>query len=128
MTKSIVKERRIVARSKRKLVFLDVSEAWAFEVSQRLSLVHSPYGVFDLDESLFGIATTFQAPLLRVHRSWLVNMSHVKELRSDHVTALLVGNRVGGLWVPVSRSHAHAVREGLLAGAVGIRRQGTVAA
>jgi two-component system response regulator LytT len=42
---------RIVARRRRTLVFLTTPEIWAFEASERLALVHSAHGTFEIDLS-----------------------------------------------------------------------------
>lgn len=65
--------------------------------------------------------------LTRVHRNWLVNAAHVRELERDGTeTRVFVGIGIGadrrGVSVPVARERAHAVRETLLANATGVRR------
>ena len=47
--------RRVVARRKKSLVFLDPDSIWAFEAADRLTFVHSPEGRFDIDLSLAAI-------------------------------------------------------------------------
>lgn len=117
---------RIVARRGRSLVFLDPAEVWAFEAADRLTSVHTPHGTFDLDLSLSSIQASFGRMLTRVHRSWLVNAAHIRELSRDGPeTSLLVGGlgpEPRGVRVPVARERAQAVRDHLLAGATGIRR------
>lgn len=116
---------RIVARRKRSLVFLDADEVWAFEASHRLTFVHTPHGTFDLDLSLSAIEASFGRKLTRVHRSWLVNPTFVKELERDGTdTRLLVGAAVGqpGVQVPVARERAQELKDLLLANATGLRR------
>jgi two-component system response regulator LytT len=118
---------RIVARRKRNLVFLDPSEIWAFEAADRLTFVHTQAGRFDMDLSLTAIELSFGRALTRVHRNWLVNPAHVKELeREGAETRLFVGTGLAGeapgIRVPVSRDRVQAVREGLLADAAGLRR------
>ncbi len=116
---------RIVARRKRSLVFLDASEVWAFEAAHRLTFVHTPHGIFDLDLSLSAIEASFGRALTRVHRNWLVNPTFVKELeREGNDTRLLVGSAVGqpGVVVPVSRERAHDLKDLLLANSTGLRR------
>lgn len=116
---------RIVARRKKSLVFLDADEVWAFEASHRLTFVHTPHGTFDLDLSLSAIEASFGRKLTRVHRSWLVNPTFVKELeREGSETRLLVGAAVGqpGVHVPVARERAQELRDLLLANATGLRR------
>jgi DNA-binding LytR/AlgR family response regulator len=118
---------RIVARRNRNLVFLKLQEIWAFEASDRLTFVHATHGKFDLDLSLAAVEASFGPTFTRVHRSWLVNFAHVKELqRDDHQTKLFVGSSVAagglGLHVPVARERSVFVREMLLTNATGVRQ------
>jgi two-component system response regulator LytT len=62
-----------------------------------------------------------------VHRRWLVNASHIKELERDgDETRLFVGralsNGAQGVHVPVARERAATVRGALLSNATGLRR------
>lgn len=118
---------RIVARNKRNLVFLTLSEVWALEASEGLTLVHSGRGTFDVDLSLDTIAASFGRDFLRVHRNWLVSEEHVLELERDSgESAVLLGTRVPGgpsLRVPVARDRAAALRARLIDEGVGIRRR-----
>src|SRR5947207_12688120 len=66
--------RRVVARRKKSLVFLDPATIWAFEAADRLTFVHAPEGKFDIDLSLSAIEASFGRALFRVHRNWLVNL------------------------------------------------------
>jgi two-component system, LytTR family, response regulator LytT len=118
---------RIVARRKRNLVFLEPSEIFAFEAADRLTFVHTRAGRFDMDLSLSAIELSFGRALTRVHRNWLVNTAHVKELERDgSETRLFVGTGLAGdaqgVRVPVSRDRLQAVRETLLADAAWPRR------
>ena len=118
---------RIVARRKRSLVFLELHEIWAFETADRLTYVHTAHGVFDVDLSLTAIEASFGRAFTRVHRRWLVNASHIKELERDgEETRLFVGPTLGddtrGVRVPVARERAVTVRSALLANATGLRR------
>jgi two-component system, LytTR family, response regulator LytT len=111
---------RIVARSKKGLVFLRQNEAWAFEASERLTFVHGAAGRFDVDLSLSAIEATLGEGWLRVHRNWVVNVGHVQALeRDDSASVLVLG---GGVRVPIARDKVQSVREVLLEGATGIRR------
>lgn len=120
---------KIVARRKRALVFLRLDEVWAFEAAERLAFVHTSRGRFDVDLSLSAVEASFGQTLLRVHRNWLVNADHVNELEGHgSETELLVGavgdsarGATGGVRVPVARERAQAVREALLANAMGVR-------
>lgn len=118
---------RIVARRKKSLVFLEPREIWAFEAAERLTFVHTRHGRFDMDLSLSAIEQSLGAVVTRVHRNWLVNASHIKELmRDDAETSLFVGETLAdggvGVRVPVARDRAHEVREMLLEHATGLRR------
>jgi DNA-binding LytR/AlgR family response regulator len=118
---------RIVAHRGKNLVFLDPHEVWAFEASARLTCVHTEHGTFDLDLSLSAIEASFGRTLTRVHRNWLVNAKHIRELERDGTeTRLFVGSKLGaessGLRVPVARERAQGVRDMLLATAAGVRR------
>jgi DNA-binding LytR/AlgR family response regulator len=118
---------RIVARRKRSLVFLAPAEIWAFEAADRLTFVHTTHGTFDIDLSLAAVETSFGRAFVRVHRNWLVNSDHIKELERDGPeTRLFVGAGVAdagkGIRVPVARERAAAVREMLLENATGLRR------
>jgi DNA-binding LytR/AlgR family response regulator len=118
---------RIVARRRRSLVFLAPSEIWAFEAADRLTFVHTLHGTFDIDLSLAAVEASFGRAFVRVHRNWLVNAEHIKELERDGPeTKLFVGSGVGeaskGVRVPVARERAAAVREMLLENATGLRR------
>jgi DNA-binding LytR/AlgR family response regulator len=118
---------RIVARRKRNLVFLEPQEIWAFEAADRLTFVHTRHGTFDIDLSLAAVEASFGRAFMRVHRNWLVNAAHIKELERDgHETRLFVGSGIAdsgtGMRVPVARERAAAVREMLLTNATGLRR------
>ena len=77
-------------------MFLEPSEIWAFEAADRLTFVHTAHGKFDLDLSLAAIEASFGRALMRVHRNWLVNMAHIKELERDGAeTRLFVGAGLG---------------------------------
>ncbi len=85
------------------------------------------HGTFDIDLSLTAVEASFGRAFVRVHRNWLVNAAHIKELERDgHETRLFVGPGVAdagqGVTVPVARERAAQVREMLLANATGLRR------
>jgi DNA-binding LytR/AlgR family response regulator len=119
--------RRVVARRKKSLVFLDPAGIWAFEAADRLTFVHAPEGKFDIDLSLAAIEASFGRALFRVHRNWLVNLAYVKELERDIGGAMVtVGSDLGpegrSIRAPVSQDRAKALREVLLENATGLRR------
>ena len=118
---------RIVSRRKKSLVFLEPDEIWAFEAADRMTFAHTEHGTFDLDLSLTAIETSFGRTFIRVHRSWLVNLKHVKELeREGNETRLFVGHRLSdggqGIFVQVARDRSQEIRDMLLANATGLRR------
>jgi DNA-binding LytR/AlgR family response regulator len=117
---------RLVARRKRALVFLRLDEVWAFESAERLAYVHTAHGRYEIDLSLSAVEASIGRTLLRVHRSWLVNLEHVRELEGyGSETELRVGSPGSspqdGVRIPVSRDRAQAVRETLLSSTTGIR-------
>jgi two-component system, LytTR family, response regulator LytT len=113
---------RIVARKGRSLVFLEPSEVWAFEAADRLTCVHSARGKFDVDLSLATIESSLGRSFARVHRNWLVNAAHIKQLdRDGSETSLMVGTETG-ITVPVARERSQGVRDMLLSNAMGVRR------
>jgi DNA-binding LytR/AlgR family response regulator len=119
--------RRVVARRKKSLVFLDPAMIWAFEAADRLTYVHAPEGKFDIDLSLAAIEASFGRALFRVHRNWLVNLAYVKELERDIGGAtVIVGNDLQpeghSIRAPVSQDRAKALRDVLLENATGLRR------
>jgi len=119
--------RRVVARRKKSLVFLDPETIWAFEASDRLTFVHCPEGRFDIDLSLAAIESSFGRKLFRVHRNWLVNLNCVKELDRDVGGASVTvgidsGSDGHGMQVPVSQDRSKPLRDALLENATGLRR------
>jgi two-component system, LytTR family, response regulator LytT len=119
--------RRVVARRKKSLVFLDPEKIWAFEAADRLTFVHAPEGKFDIDLSLAAIEASFGRTLFRVHRNWLVNLAYVKELERDIGGATVkVGSDLEpegrSIRAPVSQDRAKALRDVLLESATGLRR------
>ncbi len=121
------KPRRVVARKKKSLVFLDPETIWAFEAADRLTYVHAPEGKFDIDLSLAAIESSFGRALFRVHRNWLVNLAYVKELERDIGGATVTVGREAGaegqsIQVPVSQDRSKALRDALLENATGLRR------
>lgn len=117
---------RIVARKQKNLVFFDCDEVWGFEAAERLTRVHNARGVFDVDLSLSAIEVSIGRAFARVHRNWLVNVAHIKELERDTETRVWVGEGLvadgRGIRVPVARERAQPLRDILLAGATGLRR------
>jgi two-component system, LytTR family, response regulator LytT len=117
---------RIVARRGKTLVFLELDEVWAFEAHERLATVHTPHGAFDVDLSLAVIELSIGRSFVRVHRNWLINGAHIKELERDgRDLHLFVGTGLGpdrrGVSVAVSRDRAAFVRDSLLAHTTGLR-------
>jgi DNA-binding LytR/AlgR family response regulator len=117
-----VEDVRIAARDGRAIVFLRKDEAYAFEAEGRLCFVHSYRGRLDVDLSLTSLESVLGAGYLRVHRSWLVSLEHVRSIERDGGDAvLLVGPQEPPVRVQVARDRAAAVRDRLLSRAVGLR-------
>ncbi len=119
--------RRVVARRKKSLVFLDPEKIWAFEAADRLTFVHSSDGKFDIDLSLAAIEASFGRALFRVHRNWLVNLLYVKELDRDiGGLTVTVGSDLDpegpSIHAPVSQDRAKALRDVLLENTTGLRK------
>jgi two-component system, LytTR family, response regulator LytT len=116
--------RRLVARRRRNLVFLEPEEVWAFEAANPLTFAHTRHGVFDLDMSLAEVQT-LGWPFVRVHPNWLVSPAHVKELQRDGEPKLFIGTGMSdvgpGIRVPVAHEWLSAVRKMLLTGTAGLR-------
>ncbi len=117
---------RIAARRLKSLVFFDRDEVWAFEAAERLTRVHTARGVFDVDLSLSAMEASIGRTFARVHRNWLVNVAHIKELERDNETRVWLGEGLiadgRGILVPVARERAQQLRDMLLASATGLRR------
>jgi DNA-binding LytR/AlgR family response regulator len=117
---------RIVARSRRGLVFLRRIDVWAFEANERLTYVHCSGGRFCFDLSLATIEAALGEGWLRVHRSWIVNLEHVTALERQELGSMLVlGGSPGGedgVRVPLARDKVQGVRAILLDGTAGIPR------
>ncbi len=104
--------------------FLRLDEVWAFESAERLAYVHTGRGRFEIDLSLSAVEASVGRTFLRAHRSWLVNVLHVKELEGyGSEMELFVGaeGEQTGVRIPVSRDRAQVVREALLSRTMGIR-------
>ncbi|WP_438041968.1 LytR/AlgR family response regulator transcription factor [Sorangium sp. So ce128] len=117
---------RIAARRNKGLVLFDRDEVWAFEAAERLTQVHTSHGAFDIDLSLAAIESSFGRSFARVHRNWLINVAHVKELTREGETRVWVGDGLAahgrGVHVPVARERAQQVLDLLLANTAGLRR------
>jgi two-component system, LytTR family, response regulator LytT len=119
---------RIVARKRKSLVFLELSDVWAFESSDRLSIVHTEHGTFDIDLSLATIETSFGKQFMRVHRNWLANTDYIREMERDSGdTTLIVGSSYSdkspSVRVPVARERSAEIRQRLIDAAPGIRKR-----
>jgi two-component system response regulator AlgR len=116
--------RRLVGRSRTGLVFLSAQDVWAIGAEGRLVTLHAGAGTFDVDLSLTSLGLVLGEAFLRVHRQWLVQVQHVHALeRRDGELAVFSGERLAGagLWIPVARDRASAIRQALLARAIGVR-------
>jgi DNA-binding LytR/AlgR family response regulator len=119
--------KRIVGRvGSHKLVFLGLNEVWAFETRDRLVVVHSRYGAFDVDFVLSHFEVELTPCFCRVHRSWLVAVAKVRSLsRGGAEPCLVLGERLDDpkaqLIVPIAVARFAEVRRQLLRGSIGVR-------
>lgn len=110
--------RRLAARKKGALFFLDLSGLLAFEAADRLTFLHHVEGTYDVDLSLNALASALGPRVLRVHRNWLIAPDHVQGLtRQDGELHLELS---ASLRVPVARDRARDVRKRLLQDTVGL--------
>ncbi|AKT41350.1 LytR/AlgR family response regulator transcription factor [Chondromyces crocatus] len=118
-------EIRIAAREGRSVRFLDRKDAFAFEAEGRGCYVHATQGRLDVDLSLTSLEAVLGPSFLRVHRNWLVSLTHVQAMdRQTGDWTLLVGPGDPPLRVQVARDRIATVRDRLLASAIGLRREG----
>jgi two-component system, LytTR family, response regulator LytT len=116
--------KKLVARSRAGLVFVDVDSVWAFAADTRLVTMHASAGAFDMDLSLTQLEPLMGDRFVRVHRQWLVQVEHIRAMeRKDGDMQVFAGASPGGqgLWAPVARERAAAVRQLLLSSSVGLR-------
>lgn len=114
----VVPPRRLAARRKGNLFFLDFAGLLAFEAADRLTYLHHLEGTYDVDLSLNALAATLGSRVLRVHRNWLIAPDHVQGLtRLDGELCLELSAE---LRVPVARDRAREVRKRLLQDTVGL--------
>jgi DNA-binding LytR/AlgR family response regulator len=95
-----------------KTIFVDRSSVMVVEASRdyvrlhtsdRYYLLRTPISVLDAAWSAFGF--------VRVHRSYLVAIDHVREMRTDDSGTVL---SIGSLEIPVSRTYARDLKQRLL--------------
>jgi DNA-binding LytR/AlgR family response regulator len=110
--------RRLAARKKGNLFFLDFTGLLAFEAADRLTHLHHVEGTYCVDLSLNALEAALASRVLRVHRNWLIAPERVQGLsRLDGELCLELSSE---LRVPVARDRARAVRRRLLQDTVGI--------
>lgn len=88
-----------------RILFLPADSVICLEARENYVLVHAVSGKFLLRETLTHIVKRLDPErFLRVHRSWIVNISHTRELlpKAGRTYVLVLGN---GLRVKVSRSY-----------------------
>jgi two-component system, LytTR family, response regulator LytT len=116
--------KRIAARSKQGIVFVDLDDVWAFETETRLVNIHTRHGVFDFDLSLAAVEQLMGPRFYRTHRSWLVQLEHMRAFeKREGESQVFAGESVDGrgIWAAVARDRAAELRKILLQSAVGLR-------
>jgi two-component system, LytTR family, response regulator LytT len=119
---------RVSARRGRNLVFLFADDIWCVESAARLTHVHCAHGVYDLDTSLASVESAFPDRFVRVHRNWLANIAHIRELQRDSGSCsvrISSGYRADdvGIRVPVAKDRVQQLRDLLLGDSHGVRRR-----
>jgi two-component system LytT family response regulator len=92
-----------------RILFLPAESVICLEARENYVLVHAVNGKFLLRETLTHIVKRLDPErFLRVHRSWIVNISHTRELlpKAGRTYVLVLGN---GLRVKVSRSYRDGI-------------------
>lgn len=104
---------RIPVESSGRTILVERSDVFAVEASRDYVRLHTATKSHLVRLSISALEEEWgSVGFVRVHRSYLVSLAHVKELRSDGagLTAL-----VGALEIPVSRSYSRILRERLMA-------------
>lgn len=113
--------RRVVARDGKSLVFVPVDAVAAFEAAEGLSYVYVGSERYEVDLSLAALAFSLGPDFVRVHRNWLVPLGAVRTLERDSGESRLVLAN-GEMRIPIARDRVTAVRDALMASAVGLRK------
>ena len=95
---------RFVVRDQERTRFIKAQEVEAIEAAGVYAVLHRGRDVFVLREALSALETRLGDRFLRVHRSWMVNVDRVEEVRGAPGRPLEI-LLAGGLTVPVSRRH-----------------------
>ncbi len=105
--------KRIVLKATGRLLYLEPDELKYVESAGNYLKVHVDRDVFLLRETMVGLAERLNpARFIRIHRSFVVNTHHVREVRllpggSDYEVALRDGTQL-----PVGRSYRSVVADG----------------
>jgi two-component system response regulator LytT len=113
------KTRRLVVRKGRDLLTIEIAQILFIRAADDYSELHLADGSELLSEkSLAALEGLLPSDFLRVHRSYIANMSHVARLRTTPREALITAD---GAVVPVGRMYREAVRERVMGGVAGSR-------
>ncbi len=104
---------RIPVDSSGRTILVERSDVVAVEASRDYVRLHTATKSHLVRLSISSLEEEWgSAGFVRVHRSYLVSLAHVKELRSDGAGLMVL---VGALEIPVSRSYSRILRERLMA-------------
>lgn len=113
--------RRVVARDGKHLVFVPVDSVSAFEAADGVSYVYVGSARYEVDLSLAALAFSLGLDFVRVHRNWLVPLGSVRMIERDSGESRLV-LADGEMRIPIARDRLTAVRDALMASAIGLRK------
>lgn len=111
-------ERRshICARVRDQLQLVPVPDIFYFQADQKYTTVRYKEGEVLIDESLKTLEYEFSPDFVRIHRSALVAVAHIRSLERDGTGKQFAVFRDCDVRLPVSRRHAPALKRRLRSG------------
>lgn len=85
--------RTIQIMSDRKLIKVPITKIFYIEIYHKDALFHTTSGVFKTNMSLNDIEEKLGLPFIRCHRSYLVNMNHIKQIE-EHAIVMNDGDQI----------------------------------
>ncbi|MCM1335088.1 MAG: LytTR family transcriptional regulator DNA-binding domain-containing protein [Bacteroides sp.] len=113
---------KLVVKHGRSAEFLSVDEIVAVKSEKRKLYIFTLASTVETYERLGAFAERFSGRLIRVHKSWLVNLRHIRSL-TDQQTV----ETANGRSVPIGRSYLDPLKNAILADHVRRLEQGEAA-